>query len=461
MMNRNLLILAGSCALLSFPVASHAEPSQSVRQAPNKPNVVLIYIDDMGYGDLGCYGAEGYETPELDRMAKEGMRFTDFSTSSSICTPSRAGLLTGRYAKRWGHNGRVYFPDSKDGMPSSEITIAEMLKEQGYQTAMVGKWHLGHLPEFLPTAQGFDFYYGIPFSNDMWQAPEIPLAKDVVFNEGLGPKQYAEGSRKNKKLYQDKMPLMLGNEVIEWPVDQAQLTRRYTEQAQAIIRKNKDQPFFLYLAHAMPHVPLYVSERFEGKSKRGLFGDVIEELDWSMGEVLKTLKECGVAENTLVIFTSDNGPWLSKKEAAGSAGPLRDGKFSDYEGGSRVPCIIWQPGTVPSGLVCDVQTSTLDLFPTIAALSGTPMPQDRAFDGLDIRSVLTGSFDNAPERELSLYRSDNAIRVGDWKYVKSKKKTELFNLKNDREEKTNLAKQYPEKVQELEKLLTDCLKGMK
>ena len=436
--------------------------------ATSKPNIILIYADDLGYGDLGCYGAKGYETPELDRMAKEGMRFTDFSTSSSICTPSRAGLLTGRYAKRWGHNGRVYFPDSKDGMPSSEITIAEVLKEVGYQTAAIGKWHLGHRPEYLPTAQGFGFYYGIPFSNDMWQAPDIPLAKYVIFNEGFGPEKYAEGSRKNKKKYQDKVPLMLGNEVIEWPVDQRLITRMYTEKTQAFIEENKDEPFFIYLAHSMPHVPLFSSDAFDGKTKRGAFGDVIEELDWSVGQLLQTLKDTGIAQNTLVIFTSDNGPWLSKKEAAGTAAPLRDGKFTDFEGGCRVPTIAWQPGTVPGGVVCDVQTSTLDMLPTIAAMAGASVPQDRVIDGLDIRAVLVGDFEDAPQRDYSLYRSDNSIRVGDWKLHLQREKRqmpswgpsakpiaspELYNLSSDVAEKNNIIKDHPEKAEELSRRL--------
>lgn len=419
------------------------------------PNVILIYTDDLGYGDLACYGAQGYETPHLDRMAQEGMRFTDFSTSSSICTPSRAGLLTGRYAKRWGHDGKVYFPYSKDGMPSSEITIAELLKEVGYRTALIGKWHLGHRPQYLPTAQGFDLYYGIPYSNDMWQAPEIPLAENVVFNEGLGRAEYLDG-KNGKKMYRDKVPLMLGNEVIEWPVDQRQITRMYTEKAQEFIQQNKAEPFFIYLAHAMPHVPLLVSEKFDGKSERGLFGDVIEELDWSVGELLKTLQEQGIAENTLVIFTSDNGPWLSKKEAAGTAAPLRDGKFTDYEGGCRVPTIAWQPGFVPAGVVCDVQTSTLDLLPTIAAMSGATLPEDRVLDGLNMTDVFAGKFEDAPQREFFLYRSDNSIRIGDWKLVQSKKKKiELFNLSKDVGEKKNLIQEYPEKAEELSRRLAE------
>jgi arylsulfatase A-like enzyme len=414
------------------------------------PNFVIIYADDLGYGDLGCYGAQGYETPELDRMAREGMRFSDFSTSSSICTPSRAGLLTGRFAQRWGQNGKVYFPRSKDGMPSSEITLAELLKPAGYQTALIGKWHLGHQLQYLPTSQGFDLYFGIPYSNDMWQAPETPLAEKVLFNEGLTRSDYLDAEGATKKKYRNQVPLMQGTEVIEWPVDQSQLTRRYTEKAKAFIFENKAKPFLLCLAHSMPHTPLFASERFKGKTERGLFGDVMEELDWSVGEILKTLRENGLDKNTLVIFTSDNGPWLSKKENAGSAGPLRDGKFSPYEGGCRVPCIVWQPETVPAGVNCDMQTSTLDLFPTLAALAGVALPGDRVIDGVDIRSIFRGQFATAPQRDWFVYRGQ-AIRIGDWKYVKTKNKPELFNLAEDVREQKNLAEQYPAKAATLAK----------
>ncbi|CAA6691254.1 MULTISPECIES: sulfatase [unclassified Lentimonas] len=416
-------------------------------------NFIVIYADDLGYGDLSCYGAEGYQTPELDAMAKQGMRFTDFSTSSSICTPSRAGLLTGRYAQRWGHNGRVYFPTSQDGMPEFEVTIAEVLKGAGYQTALVGKWHLGHQPRFLPTNQGFDFYYGIPYSNDMWQDPETPLAEDAVFTAGKTREDYLNYDV-NKNANRNLVPLMLGTEVIEWPVDQSTLIRRYTEQAQAFIVANKEQPFFLYFAHAMPHIPLFASEAFKGKTERGLFGDVIEELDWSVGQVLQTLRENGLAENTLVIFTSDNGPWLSKKKDAGNAGSLRNGKFSVYEGGCRVPAIAWQPGSVPANVLCEEQVSTLDLMPTFAAIAGTQAPADRPIDGLNIEAVLSGQFTEAPQRDYFLYRGP-AIRVGDWKYIKQKGKAELFNLSNDKEEQHNLVRENPEKAQELAKRLTE------
>jgi arylsulfatase A-like enzyme len=432
------------CLIAAAPLALFAD----AKSQQSLPNFIIIYADDMGYGDLGCYGAEGYETPLLDQMAEEGIRFTDFSTSCSICTPSRAGLLTGRNAKRWGHDGKVYWPYSKDGMPSSEITIAEVLKQKGYQTAIVGKWHLGHRNDFHPLAQGFDSYFGIPYSNDMWLDPETPLAEDAVFNEGLTREDYLNHKANDRKTYKNKVPLMAGREVIEWPVDQSQLTRRYTEKAQAFIIENKEKPFFLYLAHSMPHTPLHASEAFSGKSERGLYGDVIEELDWSVGQVLKTLKENGLEKNTLVIFASDNGPWLSKKENGGSAGPLRDGKFSNYEGGCRVPCIAWQPGTVPAGLVCDVQTSTLDLFPTFFALAGGELPNDRPIDGVDIRPVLIGDFKNAPRRDYFLYRGD-AIRIDDWKYVKNKKNDQLFNLAEDVGEKNNVASEHPEKTEQL------------
>ncbi|WP_372846274.1 sulfatase-like hydrolase/transferase, partial [Pontiella sp.] len=424
------------------------------------PNFIVIFADDLGYGDLGCYGAEGYETPALDRMAQEGMRFTDFSASSSVCTPSRAGLLTGRFAERWGHDGKVYFPTSHDGMPPSEITIAEVLKPAGYQTALVGKWHLGHRPEFLPPAQGFDLYFGIPYSNDMWEDPATPLAKQVVFNEGMGRSDYLNHKVNDRTSHRNKVPLMSGTEVIEWPVDQSQLTRRYTEKAQAFIAENKEKPFFLYLAHSMPHTPLHASAAFAGKTERGLFGDVIEELDWSVGQILQTLRENGLEKKTLVIFTSDNGPWLSKKEAAGNAGPLRDGKFSAYEGGCRVPCIAWQPGTVPAGSVCEVQTSTLDLLPTFAALADTPPPQDRTLDGLDIRTVLTGNFSDAPKRDFFLYRGD-AIRCDNWKYVRKKKDAELYDLSQDVGESKNLVRQYPEKAENLSKKLEEAEASMR
>lgn len=462
---KTYLCLAVLLLTVSASNASQVEP----------PNFIIIFADDLGYGDVGCYGAKGYQTPELDRMAQEGMRFTDFSVSDSICTPSRAGLLTGRYAQRWGYQGGVYFPWSKDGMPQSEVTIAEILKTADYQTALIGKWHLGHKEPYLPTKQGFDAYFGIPYSNDMTQDGNTALAKDVKFNDGMTLEDYraCRGSKEAiKEVYQtfkNKAPLMHGTEVIEWPVDQSQLTKRYTEAAVDFIRTNKKKPFFLYLAHAMPHVPLYASSAFKGKTERGIYGDVIEELDWSVGQVLQTLRETGLDQNTLVIFTSDNGPWAGLGEASGSAGTLRGAKFTSYEGGQRVPCIAWQPGFVPAGKVCEEQISTLDLLPTFARLAGIEPPTDRKIDGLDIRAVLKGG--NTPTRTFAFYRDGQAIRVGDWKYRKGKKVDglhavespvveQLFNLKEDVSESSNLIGQYPEKAQQLSERLRREKEGM-
>lgn len=422
--------------------------------AGQAPNIIIIFADDMGYADLSCYGAEGYETPVLDQMAREGMRLTDFSTSSSVCSPSRAGLLTGRNAYRWGNDG-IYHPRRNDGMPQSEVTIAEVLKEQGYATALVGKWHLGNDAPYLPIKQGFDSFYGIPYSNDMWQDFEQALAEDVLFNEGMTREDFYDRDNAERK-YHAKVPLMQGTEVIEWPVEQSTLTRRYTEKSQAFIRANKEKPFFLYLAHAMPHVPLYASEKFKGTTERGLYGDVIEELDWSVGEILKTLRETGLDKNTLVIFTSDNGAALGEKEDGGSNKPFKSGKFSSYEGGSRVPCIAWLPGTVAAGKVCDVQTSTLDLLPTIAGMTGGKCPDDRIIDGHDIRGVLKGDFENVQVCDWFLYRR-SAIRAGDWKYLNRKNRGELYNLADDPAESKNLIKQYPEKAEQMAKLLADVM----
>ena len=283
-----------------------------------RPNFIIIFADDLGYGDLGCYGHPTIHTPNLDRMAGQGMRFTQFYSAASVCTPSRAALLTGRLPIRSGmcsDSRRVLFPDSAEGLPQEEVTLAEALKAQGYATACIGKWHLGHHPEYLPTRHGFDTYFGIPYSNDMRPCP-----------------------------------LMRNEEVLEEPAEQATLTARYTEEAIGFIKAHRDEPFFLYFPHTFPHVPLFASDRFKGTSKRGLYGDVVEELDWSVGQVLKALEECDLGDRTLVVFTSDNGPWLTQSERGGSAGLLREGKGSTWEGGMREPAIAWWPGRGGSGL---------------------------------------------------------------------------------------------------------------
>ncbi len=470
------LLLAGLFLLLN--VCAVAAPAR-------KPNFVIIFTDDQGYGDVSCFGgAKGYETPELDRMADQGMRFTDFHVGFYTCSMSRACLLTGRYHYRWTNSSRVYFPRSKDGMPQSEVTIAEVLKQEGYATALVGKWHLGHLPQFLPTQQGFDSYYGIPYSNDMAQDGSVPLAKNVVFREGMTLEDYKAyqphtldkaAEKGGYRKYKDKVPLMSDTEVIEWPVDQSTLVRRYTEKAIEFIDTNRDKPFFLYYAHAMPHTPLFVSDKFKGATERGLYGDVIREIDWSVGQVLQALRDRGLAENTLVVFTTDNGPWLVKGAHGGSAGQLRDGKGSSYEGGQRVPCIFWWPGKIPSGVVTDYDAATLDIMPTFAKLAGASLPDDRPIDGLDIRAVLAGKEAQAPERPFFIYGRGEGIRVGDWKYRKGKmfgswakrekgKKNpsveQLFNLKDDLGEQNNLIEQYPEKVEELKRLLQQQMNQM-
>ncbi len=372
-------------------------------QGNRPPNFIVIFTDDQGYNDIGCFGSPLIKTPNLDRMASEGMKLTDFYVSAPVCTPSRASLLTGCYAQRVGlahiprgddsgKRDHVLFPRSRTGLHSDEITIAEILKEQGYATACVGKWHLGHLPPFLPTRQGFDSYFGIPYSNDMKPSP-----------------------------------LMRNEDTIEEPAVQETLTERYTEEALAFIRANRDQPFFLYLPHSMPHTPLHVSERFKGKSAGGIYGDVIECIDWGVGQVLDALAELEIDEHTLVLFTSDNGPWLVKSEHGGSATPLRAGKGTTYEGGMRVPCIARWPGHIPEASECAEVAATLDILPTFAKLAGTSAPTDRIIDGKDIWPLLSGEPGAKSPHEAFFYYFAgelHAVRSGKWKL---KFKTKLQN----------------------------------
>jgi len=386
-----------------------------------KPNFVIIFTDDQGYADVGCFGAEGFETPHLDRMAAEGAKFTDFYAAAPVCSPSRAALLTGCYPMRVSIP-RVLFPRDKIGLNPDEVTIAEILKTRGYATCCIGKWHLGHLPPFLPTRQGFDYYFGLPYSNDM------------------GP-----------------LPLIEGEETIESKPDQSQLTRRYTEKAVEFIKKNKDRPFFLYLPHTMPHVPLYVSDKFKGKSKQGLYGDVIMEIDWSVGQILETVKQFGLDEKTLVIFTSDNGPWLSKGAHGGSAKPLRDGKFATYEGGMREPCIMRWPGKIPAGVVCSEIATTMDFLPTFAKLAGAKVPTDRIIDGKDISALMTDPKAKTPYKALFYYfeRQLGAVRSGQWKLILKRKRGKkmipaaLYNLEQDIGEQNDVSAQHPAIVRRL------------
>ncbi len=417
-----------------------------------KPNFIVIFCDDQGYADVGCYGAEGFTTPNLDKMAEEGIRFTDFHATTAVCSASRAGLMTGCYHIRVGIDGALNHR-SKIGISDKEKTIAEILKERGYATAVYGKWHLGHHPQFLPTRHGFDDYFGLPYSNDMW--PNHPTAG----------KRYPP------------LPLIEGEEVVEYLDEQSQLTTWYTEHAVNFIDRNKDKPFFLYLPHSMPHVPLYVSDKFKGKSEQGMYGDVIMEIDWSVGEIMKALKKHNIDNNTLVIYTSDNGPWLSYGDHAGSTGVLREGKTTIFEGGFREPCIMRWPGTIPAGNVCNELATTMDILPTITNIAGGNLPEHK-IDGHDIFPLMTGEEGaKSPTDVFYCYYVGElrAVRSGKWKlhfphkyrtmagrpggtggkpapYARAEIGLELFDLENDLSETTNLAGKYPDVVKRLEVL---------
>ncbi len=428
----------------------------------SKPNIIIIFTDDQGYGDLSSYGAPNIRTPNLDKMAAEGQKWTNFYSAASVCTPSRAGLLTGRYPVRSGMASdveRVLFPDSKGGLPDREITLAEQMKKAGYATAMVGKWHLGHHEEYLPTNHGFDSYYGIPYSNDMDRGPDNPQEDSYLdgywsFAEDPIPLEYFN------------VPLMRGTEIIERPADQNTITRRYTEEGISFIEEHQDEPFFLYLAHNLPHIPLFTSDEFSGHSDAGLYGDVLEEIDHGVGQIVEKLKELEIAEQTLVIFTSDNGPWLVFDTHGGSAGPLRAGKGMTWEGGMRVPGIFWWPGTIQPGIVTDIG-STLDLFTTASHLAGVELPDDRIMDGKNLTPVLLGEGDS-PRDEMLFYRGATlyAARKGDFKahYIiegaygqfEEKQVLEtplLFDLSEDPGEKFDVADEHPEVLAEIEKMI--------
>jgi len=397
------------------------------------PNIVIFFTDDQGYGDLSSYGNPTIHTPHIDRMAAEGMKLTNFYVASPVCSPSRAALLTGCYPKRVNMHKHVIFPQYDYGLHTDEHTIADMLKARGYATGMFGKWHLGHRPGLLPTDQGFDYFYGVPYSNDM-----------STFHHPEDTK------------YPYNLPLIRNKIVIEWEPDQHLLTRNCTFEATRFISENKDKPFFVYIPHSMPHIPIYASEDFEGNSPRGLYGDVIEEIDWSVGQVVETLKKHGLDANTLVLFTSDNGPWLPFKAEGGSSGPLRDGKGSNWEGGQRVPCIIRWPGKIPAGTLSRDMTRSIDLLPTIAELTGAELP-DRKIDGGSIKRLLLGEPGAAPASDSFLFYSARGelagIRKGDWKLLfagpSAKGGPYLHNVNVDISEEWNLAEKHPAKVEAL------------
>ncbi len=372
---------------------------------PAPPNIVLIFMDDMGYGDLSVYGALNYRTPNIDRLAAEGMRFTNFLSAQAVCSASRAALLTGCYPNRLGISGAL-FPGAKTGLSPDEMTIAEMLKQQNYATGIFGKWHLGDAAPFMPLRQGFDEYLGIPYSNDMWP----------VNYDGTPAKP------ESNKYQFPPLPLIKGDRVIDTIRnldDQSTITGRLTDAAISFIKKNKKRPFFAYIPHPMPHVPINASPAFKGKSKQGLYGDMIQEVDHHVGRIIQTLQDEGLDKNTLVIFTSDNGPWLNFGNHAGSSGGLREGKGTSFEGGHRVPCIMRWKGKVPAGVVANQLASTLDILPTLAAFTGASLP-GKAIDGVDLSELLKGNMELSPrEHFLYYYRRNSleAVRKGNWKLV--------------------------------------------
>jgi arylsulfatase A len=421
--------------------------------ADRAPNIVIIYTDDQGYGDLGCFGSKTLDTPNIDRMAAEGVRMTDFYVAQAVCGASRAALLTGCYSNRIGMLGA---PSHKTnhGINDNEVLISEICKQKNYATAALGKWHLGHHPQFLPTHHGFDSYFGLPYSNDMW--PFHPTSRAFP-----------------------ALPMIEEDKIVNPNItadDQPYLTTWYTERAVKFIEERHEQPFFLYVAHNMVHVPLFVSDKFKGKSRHGLFGDVMMEIDWSVGEILGALKKHKVDENTLVIFATDNGPWLSYGNHGGTAGPLREGKGTTFEGGVRVPCVMRWPGKIPAGSVCKEPAMTIDLLPTIAKLVGAKLP-DHVIDGLDIWPIISGQPGaKSPHEALFFYWGQElqAVRSGDWKlhfahnyqsltgapgadgkpngYSQQKIAKSLFNLRTDVGETADVAAEHPEVVSRIEKL---------
>jgi arylsulfatase A-like enzyme len=436
----NLPVAFLACCLLA-PTADAAD---------RPPNFVLIYCDDLGYADIGPFGAKGYQTPNLDRMAVEGMKLTSFHSAAAVCSASRAALMTGCYPQRVSILGALG-PKAKVGINDNEVLLPEILKGRGYATAIFGKWHLGDDPKFLPTRHGFDRYFGLPYSNDMW--PNHPT---------------------NKKF--PPLPLIEGEKILEHNPDQTQLTTWYTERAVQFIADSKDKPFFLYVPHSMPHVPLFVSDKFKGKTENGLFGDVIAEIDWSVGQILDALKKHGLDDNTLVLFSSDNGPWLSYGNHAGSAGPLREGKGTTWDGGHLEPTLARWPGKIPAGSVCKELAGTIDVLPTFAKLAGGQAPQDRIIDGRDIWPLLSGQPGAKSPHEAFYYYwayGLEAVQSGTWKlhlphtyrslaspgkdgepgpYKQATTDLALYNLAEDVGETKDVSAEHPEVVKRLQAL---------
>jgi len=458
------ILLLAVCVLISTYICvsglSISGVAQQAAAADRLPNIVIMFADDLGYADIGCFGAKGYNTPHIDSLAKDGVKFTDFYVAQAVCGASRAALLTGCYSNRVSILGAPG-PSAKYGINSSEMMLPELVKQKGYATAIFGKWHLGHHKKFLPLQHGFDEYFGLPYSNDMW--PYHPTAR-----------------------FPD-LPLIEGNKTINpkvSPDDQKKLTTQYTERAVDFIDRNKQKPFLLYVAHSMPHVPLYVSPKFAGKTSRGLFGDVISEIDWSMGQILAALKKHNLEENTLVIFTSDNGPWLSYGDHAGSATPLREGKGTAWEGGVREPTVMRWPTKIKPGSVCTEIAGTIDILPTVAAITGAPLSKNK-IDGKNIWPLISGQPGARSPHEAYYYywgRDLHAVRSGKWKlhfphayrsllgaggkggkpsrYTQKRCGLELYNLDTDICETTDVAKENPEVVARLTKLANKIRKQL-
>ncbi|MFI3262069.1 MAG: sulfatase [Rikenellaceae bacterium] len=433
---------------LVLPVVLGLATTLYAEEKKEKTNFIVIFCDDLGYGDLACFGNPSIKTPNLDKMAEEGQRWSNFYASASVSSPSRGGLLTGKYGVRtglYGNDRRVLFPDSPEAISSSDnhTTMANIFQNEGYTTACVGKWHLGHKPEDMPLEYGFDKYYGIPYSNDMSLA-----ALETLGDNG----------------YNFPLPFYNQDKVIEIEPDQSQFTKRLTDYSVSFIKENKDKPFFLYLAHIMTHVPIYSSKQFDGKSKRGPYGDAVEELDWSLGEIMKTLRKQGLDENTVVIFTSDNGPWLIQKEMGGSAGPFRDGKSTMYEGGFKIPTIFWGQGVKSDHVV--KMGSTLDILPTLCDYANIKLDKNEEYDGVSLRKVLEGK-DDTPRDIFYYYKGSQifAVRKGSYKlFVKTersymmnnynfKEPPLLYNIDQDASEKHDIYDKHPEIVKELEELI--------
>jgi len=471
MLNIRSAISISAATLASVPLTAQKTPFLK----PSTPNIILILMDDMGYGDIGTTGSNQYDTPNLNRLANQGTRFTWYYCPQAVSSASRAGILTGCYPNRVGISGAL-MPWAVNGINADETTIAEVLKTKGYHTGIIGKWHLGHHKEFLPLQHGFDEYYGLPYSNDMW-----PVDFD-------GVPIHLKDTTSNKMKY-PILPLIEGNEKVgevRTLADQDKLTTDYTERAVRFIENHKKEHFFLYFPHSMVHIPLGVSEKFKGKSRQGFFGDVMMEVDWSVGEIMKALERNGLEKNTLIIFTSDNGPWLNFGNHAGTTGGLREGKGTSWEGGQRVPCIMRWPGVIPAGEICSRLACAIDILPTLAAITGADLPKNK-IDGVNILPLMLGDKTASPRHELYYYYQSNSlegVQRDYWKLVlphtgqtyrgykpgadgwpgptgrETVKEPQLYDLRRDPGEWYDVAAWYPEKVKELQALAEEARKDL-